>query len=182
MSAASQPVQHYTISDLGKPEFDDMRLEIWEGELHEMPPAAYFHNVVAMRLLLLFVQFAARAAGVRPLPPGTGCKIADDTMLIPDAGLHRVPEGQQGRLLEDSPALAVEVISPTNNLREMERKRALYFAGGAEQVWIVDPRTKTVEVFLNNGSRLLLRDGVLHGEGVAEGLEVGLAELFAELS
>lgn len=37
-----------------------------------------------------------------------------------------------------APEILVEVLSPSNTPDEMERKRALYFAGGAREVWVCD--------------------------------------------
>lgn len=37
-----------------------------------------------------------------------------------------------------APELCVEVVSPSNSLGEMEEKRELYFARGAQEVWLCD--------------------------------------------
>jgi Uma2 family endonuclease len=42
--------------------------------------------------------------------------------------------------LHKAPELCVEVLSPSNSLREMEEKRELYFARGAHEVWLCDER------------------------------------------
>ena len=46
--------------------------------------------------------------------------------------------------LREAPALAVEVASPGN--RKLRRKALLYLEHGAEQVWIVYPKTRRVLV------------------------------------
>ena len=38
----------------------------------------------------------------------------------------------------EAPEIVVEVLSPSNSLAELEQKRALYFAGGAREVWLCD--------------------------------------------
>jgi Uma2 family endonuclease len=40
--------------------------------------------------------------------------------------------------LQKAPELCVEVLSPSNSLGEMEEKRELYFARGAQEVWLCD--------------------------------------------
>ncbi len=47
-----------------------------------------------------------------------------------------------GAFLERAPDLAVEILSPSNTEREMERKRREYFGGGAQLVWQVYPPTR----------------------------------------
>ncbi len=37
-----------------------------------------------------------------------------------------------------APELCIEVMSPANSIREMEEKRELYFARGAQEVWLCD--------------------------------------------
>jgi Uma2 family endonuclease len=38
------------------------------------------------------------------------------------------------------PPIWVEIISPSNAVRQMEEKRGLYFATGAQEVWICERR------------------------------------------
>ncbi|MCX7111298.1 MAG: Uma2 family endonuclease [Proteobacteria bacterium] len=38
--------------------------------------------------------------------------------------------------LSKAPEICVEVLSPSNSVREMEEKRELYFARGAHEVWL----------------------------------------------
>ncbi|WP_103027139.1 Uma2 family endonuclease [Salinibacter altiplanensis] len=45
-----------------------------------------------------------------------------------------------------APEICVEVMSASNDWKEMEHKRALYRAAGAEEVWVVDEEG-TVRVF-----------------------------------
>jgi Uma2 family endonuclease len=45
------------------------------------------------------------------------------------------------------PDLAVEILSPSNTVREMERKLREYFTAGTRLVWIVDPATSTARVY-----------------------------------
>jgi Uma2 family endonuclease len=93
-----------------------------------------------------------------------------------------------GRILEDSAFwelgcdLAIEVISPSNTRREMERKLADYFAAGVAIVWLVYPITREVVVHSSpNNSRTLRGDDVLDGGAVLPGFSVSVAQIFAEL-
>lgn len=80
------------------------------------------------------------------------------------------------------PNLAVEILSPSNTAKEMARKRREYFQVGVELVWIIDPATRTVEVFTSvDQSTLLDESQSLDGGTVLPGLIVALADLFAEL-
>lgn len=81
-----------------------------------------------------------------------------------------------------SPDLVVEVLSPSNTRREMERKRGEYFRAGVRVVWEVDPRARTVRVYESaEGFRELTAADTLAGEPVLPGFGLPLGPLFAEL-
>lgn len=78
--------------------------------------------------------------------------------------------------------LAVEVISPSNTRREMERKRNDYFATGVTIVWLVYLNPREVVVYsAQNNSKSLRGDDLLDGGTVLPGFSVPVAQLFAEL-
>lgn len=81
-----------------------------------------------------------------------------------------------------APDLAVEVLSPSNTRREMERKRGEYFRSGTRLVWEVDPRARIVRVYtaVDRFADLTEAD-TLDGGAVLPGFSLPLKNLFAEL-
>jgi Uma2 family endonuclease len=78
--------------------------------------------------------------------------------------------------------LAVEVISPSNTRREMERKLADYFAAGVAVVWLVYLTPREVVVYTSpNDSKTLRGDDLLEGGDILPGFSVAVSQLFAEL-
>jgi len=78
--------------------------------------------------------------------------------------------------------LAVEVISPSNTRREMERKLADYFAAGVAVVWLVYLNPREVVVYTAPNNSVTLRgDELLEGGAVLPGFSVPVAQIFAEL-
>jgi Uma2 family endonuclease len=55
--------------------------------------------------------------------------------------------------IDGAPALAVEVISPTNTAQDMARKTEQYLGAGSRAVWIVQPSLRLVEVHSVEGIR-----------------------------
>ncbi len=53
-----------------------------------------------------------------------------------------------------SPQLAIEVFSPSNVTKEFRLKPGLYLAGGASAVWVVRPKSRTIEVHDAKGLRI----------------------------
>src|SRR5437588_66928 len=85
-----------------------------------------------------------------------------------------------GRVAAD---LAGEVLSPSNTRAEIARKRREYFAAGTRLAWIVDPKTRTVEVYTSaeKPDVILSEDGTLTGGDVLPGFTLELRGVFAEL-
>lgn len=78
------------------------------------------------------------------------------------------------------PDLAVEVLSPSNTPREIERKLSEYFAAGCRLAWIVDPKTRTADVYTSSDECQHLRPTQsLDGGDVLPGFKLSLKELFA---
>jgi Uma2 family endonuclease len=78
-----------------------------------------------------------------------------------------------------TPDLAVEVLSEGNTAAEMRRKLREFFKAGVRLVWIVDPPTRTIEVFTApNKSTVLTEDQTLDGGDVLPGFTLPLRKLF----
>jgi Uma2 family endonuclease len=78
--------------------------------------------------------------------------------------------------------LAVEVISPSNTAREMERKLIDYFAAGVVAVWLIYPKSREAVVYSSpNDSVTLQGDDLLEAAALLPGFSVSVAQIFAEL-
>jgi Uma2 family endonuclease len=78
--------------------------------------------------------------------------------------------------------LAVEVISPSNTRREMERKLEDYFNAGVRMVWLVYPDSREVAVYSSPVESAVLKgNDVIDGGTVLPGFTVSVSEIFAEL-
>ena len=104
---------------------------------------------------------------------------------IPDLSIYlwaRFPGRQLTieQILDEVADISVEVLSPKNTEKEMDRKRREYFAAGAKLVWIVDPDKRTVEVFTAVDQSIVLNETqTLDGGDVLPGLQLKIADWFA---
>lgn len=81
------------------------------------------------------------------------------------------------------PDLAVEVLSESNTLREMERKTREYFRSGSKLVWIADPELRTVEVFTSSRKSVVLtEDGILQAPKLLPGFTLPVRKWLARAS
>lgn len=111
-------------------------------------------------------------------------RLFEDQVRFPDVGFvlwDHIPVDADSKVFAPdwAPTLAVEVLSPSNTRKEMQRKLEDYFAAGVELVWYIDPDDRTVEVFTSVEQKTLLReDDTLTGGKVLPGFEVSVQKIF----
>jgi Uma2 family endonuclease len=81
-----------------------------------------------------------------------------------------------------APDLAVEILSRGNTKKEMRLKRIDYFRAGVRQVWEIQPKTQTAEIYTSpTKCRRIGPDGALDGGDILPGFTLPLSELFMQL-
>lgn len=137
--------------------------EMWEGELHMVPPPLEAHQEVGAELFLVLAPLA-KMHGLVPRygPTGLFRPGHDDDWRVPDQVYAR-PELRSERGIEGAASLVVEILSPHD---ETYRKLDWYASVGVEEVLVVDPSTRGVELFANRDGRMIpadpAADGALH--------------------
>lgn len=87
----------------------------------------------------------------------------------------RPPEGT----IDIAPDLAVDVVSPSGNARNLETKVAEYLEAGVRLVWVFYPDSSTVHVYRRGSAAARLGPAdMLDGEDVLPGFSVPVAEVF----
>lgn len=80
------------------------------------------------------------------------------------------------------PDLAVEILSPSNTKKEMQRKLDDYFQAGVKLVWYCDPEKKIVTEYTStNEFNSLSMDDTLTGGSVLPGFELRVREWFSKI-
>src|SRR6266581_3715436 len=137
---------------------DGTRHELDEGELVVMPPVKFRHTQIAKRIYdALFVYLFLRQKGRTPHgelfceAPYLLKEIeGKEVVRVPDVSYindDRARKTGPDRYMEGAPALAVEVVSPTDTAEGMTRKVSQYLAAGAVIVWVIYPESREVHVF-----------------------------------
>ncbi|MCK4766583.1 MAG: Uma2 family endonuclease [Candidatus Aminicenantes bacterium] len=73
-------------------------------------------------------------------------QIAEDTVVQPD-NLVVCDESIEGEKLEETPVLVFEILSPSTGRKDRVLKYRLYREAGVKYFCIVDPETKSADVF-----------------------------------
>ena len=127
--------------------YGKIELDVW-GHVMMTPPPAYYHGVVQARLLeALRALTDGQAAVETPIATSAGLFAADITWA--SNAFFRAHADNVA--LQKAPELCIEVVSPSNSRKKLTDKRDAYLASGAQEVWIVYPKSKRCEIFGRQG-------------------------------
>lgn len=129
---------------------DGHKYELVDGEPKEVP-TSFEHDIIGITVATL-LRAAARGRGF-VAGSQAGFRMITGNLRCPDVSFtlkSRLPDGKPGTGFGDAaPDLCVEIISPTEEPADMERKLQEYFASGAKRVWHMFPETQTIKVFVS---------------------------------
>ena len=142
-----------TFEDFEKYQDDGLKHELIEGEHITLPPPKRPHTRVQQNLQDALRPYV-REHRLGEVHIEAGFKLSPRTWLQPDVSFVRSSQIQRGdpnEYYEGAPALAIEVASESNIAAQLDLKMDLYFAHGAEEVWIVYPKTRRVRAHFPDG-------------------------------
>jgi Uma2 family endonuclease len=163
---------------------DNMRHELVRGELQTMPPSGAEHGEIILNISGPLHEFVKRKKLGKTYGAETGFIIETqpDTVLAPDVSFvskDRIPPSRPKGFFEGFPDLAVEVRSPSETAKKVQKKVEDWIDAGTSVVWVIDPKTTTVTVHQKSGEPLVLEmNDELDGGDVVPGFSVPVAEIF----
>lgn len=152
---------------------DWQKEELVEGELIVSPGAKVSHAYIVDQL-----RERLRPLRQQGFVVGNdfSCILRPRSMPVPDlavVGNDRWIEAAKADVwLENSPELVIELSSPSN--RKLYVKAAVYLEHGAEQVWVVYPKRRSVTVYTLEGSSEARSGEMLEFRGV----RIAVADIF----
>lgn len=173
-------------------ELSDQRYELINGEVYLLASPSFTHQVVVSEIAAHFyAYFKGKPCRSLTAPLdvrlfGYATKFEEDPNVVqPDIVIicdeDKVNAG--GRY-EGTPALIVEVLSPTTKGKDLAVKLQLYMRSGVSEYWIVDPQGKSVMQYAFTPERDIDRTLVVDKDGTIEsvvfdGLTIRLSEMFS---
>ncbi|MDQ3908658.1 MAG: Uma2 family endonuclease [Acidobacteriota bacterium] len=164
----------------------DRRYELIKGVLKVMSPTKPLHGVICARLTVELGKFVADHDLGETFGAETGFLVETDPDTVVGADAAFVSRERLAtvetweKFFPFAPDLAVEVLSPSNTVQEIDEKVNFYFAAGSRAVWVFNPKRRTVAAY---GSpfdvRILSERDTLEGGDVLPGFKLDLAKLFA---
>lgn len=186
-SGPSWPAQgSWTYEDYLRLPDDGRRYEVIRGVLYAAGTPGYDHQYAVTQLICLPRESVGSLGILLPgpfeilLPGGLGDPVQPDLVFI---SRDRLPHwGAQN--FQGTPDIVIEVFSHESETFDRTTKLTAYRDAGVPEVWLVDPITRTVEVFglPAERSEYVLRErqgaGETVGSAVLPDLRIEVAELF----
>ncbi|MGB1287199.1 MAG: Uma2 family endonuclease [Aggregatilineales bacterium] len=181
------PIQRYSVADFDEfialPENDDKLFEYIGGEIVDVPHKPHSSKIAL--LIAFFIRLHMRennidgcltnkASGYKVM----GERYAPDVTYIAGAKQHGMPYRREYN--DNPPDLAVEVVSPGDNPRQLRIKIVNYLAAGTV-VWVIYPETRDVEIYTSDTAvQIFTIDDIVSGGTVLPGLEIAVKEIFPQ--
>lgn len=122
--------------------FEDMWVELIEGDLERMPPPGRVHGSGQIGLI---AELLARFPKTRVFGD-VAIDLGNDTVVGCDAAVLKA-EGGDGTLVAAAELLLVAEVAYPSLDRDLKLKRRLYARAGVPTYWVVDVEQQVVHVF-----------------------------------
>jgi Uma2 family endonuclease len=162
---------------------DGHKYELLDGEL-TMSPVHANHGLICRRIGALLFNFVQPRKLGEVYDSSTGFRLARNLVLSPDvsfvsrARLKKLLVAPD-RFLAGAPDPVVEVLSPSDRMREMNRKLDHYFEHGTRLAWLINWKVEQVHIYRPDSIEALTRPNEwLSGADVLPGFKCKLSRIF----
>lgn len=175
-----------TIEDLEKfqAQHPDYQMELVGGEIVIMSPSGYESDEVAAEIIAQLRNWVRPRKLGRVTASSAGFKLpnANQDIRAPDASFVRAERLKRttADYAQLVPDLTFEVKSKSDSTAKLREKIQQFLDLGTQIGVLVDPRTRTLEVYRPDTERLILQDGdVLTVPELLPGWEMAIADIWA---
>jgi Uma2 family endonuclease len=141
----------FTAEDYRQLPPDNWRYQLIEGELVNMAPSPNtFHQTIASNIVAIINRHLANGPGGRLYFAPLDVYLTDTNVFQPDVLFVR--KERETIIEEDGlhggPDFVVEILSPHTARYDINAKREVYARCGVEELWLVYPKAKRIDVYL----------------------------------
>jgi Uma2 family endonuclease len=122
-----------------------IEIDVW-GRLLMSPPSNY-HGAIQSRLGQKLAALGGQVFMEASVVTTAGVFVAD----VAWASAEFMRRHNFETPFTSAPELCIEVVSPSNSVKELDEKRIAYLAAGAHEVWIVYPQSKRCQFHAAQG-------------------------------
>lgn len=168
--------------------YDNRKVELTgEGHIIVMAPAGIEGGYKSGEAFMQLAVWAKRDKTGKAFDSSAGFYITPSENRSPDSAwvsndrIEQIPKADRKGFAPFCPDFAIEVKSPSNTLRELQDKCARYVQCGAFESWLINPESRTVEIYRVDGQQVI-EDGLsVTGSGPLSTFVLDLTDLWAGL-
>ncbi|MBN2092975.1 Uma2 family endonuclease [candidate division KSB1 bacterium] len=137
---------------------DGNRYEVINGELIMVAAPNTGHQFVSGNIYFELYRFIQKRKIGKILNAPVDVLLSESNVVQPDI-LFISKENLdiiKDKNIAGSPDLIIEIILPSSAYYDLLGKKELYATHGVKEYWIVDPKKKLIEVYLNNNGKFEL--------------------------
>ncbi len=138
----------------------DLKKERIGGKIYYMPPGGFDHATVNANI---YRSISRQLKGSLCLPYMENLHLyfEDGSYLVPDILIicdrrQITPNGYNG-----IPGFIAETLSPSTAKKDRGEKMGLYCKKGVGEYWIVDPRSRSLEIYYLEDGQYILQDSLM---------------------
>jgi Uma2 family endonuclease len=155
-----------------------------QGELIVMAPSRTEIGGQDAEVVAQLVVWAKQNGKGKAFGPSAGFRLPNTAVRAPDAcwvsheKLASITKEQYRKFAPLCPEFVIELMSPSDSLKDAQDKMLEYIANGAELGWLIDPDNKRVYVYNSEGVDVLEHPEKLEATGKLQGFVLDLLEVW----
>jgi Uma2 family endonuclease len=148
-SYSFEPDKIWTVSDYMGIGISNEPVQLIHGKLTLSPAPSPLHQIITGNIFSILKDFALRQQAKVFFSP-IDLILSESIVLQPDLVFisNKKKEIITNIGIEGVPDLLVEVLSPSNSFIDRVTKKEIYAAHGIPELWLVDPQSKQLEIYL----------------------------------
>lgn len=162
---------------------DNGNYELHNGKIIYMPSPLDIHQKISMNLsaALHFHVKNNQLGQVRTAP--LDVKLTENDTVQPDIlFIKKDRENIIDGIVKGAPDVIVEILSPSNDAKEMSYKKYIYEVSGVKEYWIINLKKQTLTQYENRENELFLRETYTIDDTlkslIIEGFEIEIKDIF----
>ena len=152
-----------------------------QGKLIIMPPTGSLTGEKNSDLIIQVGIWNRRTKLGKVFDSSTGFKLSNGATRSPDVSWIAIERWdslsieQKRKFAPIDPDFVIELMSPTDDLSELQQKMREYMDCGVRLGWLINPDEKQVEIYRNRDKEVLNNPQSLKSEDILPGLTVDLS-------
>lgn len=147
---------------------DNGNFELQSGKIIFMPASSILHQTISMNLRLLLGGYIKQTKAGILLASPVDVVFSPHDVIQPDLIFIKKEKAHiSGARVMGAPDLVIEILSPSNNPKEMSYKKHIYESSGVAEYWIVLPDEQSIVQYLTVEGEFLIKNVI----GAAEELQ-----------